>query len=84
MNISKATSAFSSAAVHAAAEPRPLEGLAAERVAARPGEAVPVGDRDAQLVLHALAEHHAVGLVEAEGQRVVAVGALERDAARCP
>ena len=62
---------------HAVAEPGAQEGLAAEGVAARPGEAVPVGDRHAQLVAHRLAEHHAVGLVEAEGERVVAVGALE-------
>ena len=42
--------------LHRVAEPGPLEGLAAERIAARPGEGVPVGDGEAQMILHALAE----------------------------
>jgi hypothetical protein len=50
-------------------KPGPLEGLSAERVAARPNEGVPVADGEAEMILHALAEHDLVGLVEAEGER---------------
>jgi hypothetical protein len=63
--------------VHPLAEPRPLEGLAAEGVVARPDEIVPVADRDAQLLGHRPAHHHPVGLVEAVGERVVARLPLE-------
>ena len=47
-----------------------MEGLAAERIAARPGEAVPVADGEAEVLLHALAEHDAVLVVEAEAERL--------------
>ena len=78
-NISKATSALSLAPLHRVAEPRPLEGLAAERVAARPGEGVPVGDGEAQMVFHPLAEHQLVWIVEAIGERVGRVRPLVLD-----
>jgi hypothetical protein len=55
---------------HRVAEPGALEGLAAERVAARPGKAVPIGDGKAQVVLHPLAQDHLVGVVVAEGEFV--------------
>ena len=54
-------------------EPRALEGLAAERVAARPGEGVPIGDGEAQMVFQPLAGDHLVGIVEAIGERIGAV-----------
>jgi hypothetical protein len=47
--------------VHAVAEPGPLEGLPAERVAALPGEGMPPGDGKAQVILQPLAHHHRVG-----------------------
>ena len=56
--------------LHRVAEPRTLESLAAERIAARPGEGVPIGDREAQVVLHPLARDHLVLVVEAIGERV--------------
>ena len=40
---------------HRVAEPWPLEGLAAERIAARPGEGMPVGDGEAQMIFQPLA-----------------------------
>jgi hypothetical protein len=49
----------------------------AEGVAPRPGEAVPVGDGEAQVILQPLAHHHLVGIVVAEGEFVAAVGAFE-------
>ena len=52
--------------------PRPHEGLAAEGIAARPGEGVPVADGEAEVVLHALAEHLLVGIVPAKGKRIAA------------
>ncbi len=62
--------------LHRVFEPGTQEGLAAEGVATRPGEGVPVGDRKAQVVFHALAHDNFVGLVVAEGQRIGAVRAL--------
>ena len=53
---------------HAVAEPRPVEGLPAERVAAGPGKAVPVGDGETQMILHPLAQHHLVRIVVAKGE----------------
>ncbi len=75
-NSSKATSALARACSIGSppAHPGPQEGLAAERVAARPDEAVPVADGEAELVLHALAEDHAVGVVPAVGERAARVG----------
>ena len=48
--------------------PRTEEGLAAEGVAARPAERVPVADGEAELVLHPLAEHLLVRVVPAVGE----------------
>ena len=60
-------------------EPRPHQGLAAEWVVAVPVEAVPVAHREAQQILHPPAEHDAVLVVVAEGQRVVALRAFILD-----
>ena len=59
--------------------PGPVEGTPAERVEPFPGEAVPIGDGEAELVLHPLAQNDLVRVVVAERQRVGAVGALEGD-----
>ena len=53
---------------HGVAEPGAVKGLPAERVAAGPGEAVPVGHGKSQVIFHALAEDHLVGVVMAEGE----------------
>jgi hypothetical protein len=59
--------------------PGAVERPRAEDVEAVPGERVPVADREAEVVLHAPAGHHAVGVVPVEGQRLVAVGAQVGD-----
>lgn len=59
--------------VHRVAKPGALEGLAAEGVATGPAERVPVGHGEAKVILHAAAEHHAIGIVPAVGIIVVAV-----------
>ena len=56
--------------IHRVAEPGPLEGLAAERIAARPGKGVPIGDGKAQMVFHPLAQDHFVRVVVAVGERI--------------
>jgi hypothetical protein len=61
------------------AEPRPLERLPAERIAARPRERVPVAHGEAQMLLESLAEHGAVRVVVAEGERVRALGPFVPD-----
>ena len=66
-------------AFHALVVPGAIEGAAAERVAAFPGEGVPVGDGGADVVLHPLAEDHLVLVVVAIGQRVLGARALELD-----
>jgi hypothetical protein len=50
-------------------------GLAAERIAARPGEGMPVGDCKAQM-FHPLAGDDLVGIVEPVGQRIGQSGPL--------
>ena len=55
----------------AVTRPRSQERLTAELVGAGPGEAVPVGNGKAEVVLHALAEHFPVRVVPAEGHRVI-------------
>src|SRR5581483_8551277 len=55
----------------ASAEPRPVEGLAAEHVRAGPAERVPPADGDPELIRHALAEDEPVGVVEAVRERLV-------------
>ena len=59
-------------ALHALVVPGAVEGAAAERVAAFPGEGVPVGDGGADVVLHPLAQDQLVLVVVAIGQRVLA------------
>ena len=54
--------------------PRTGERALTEHVAARPHEAVPVADRHAEVILHAPAQDLPLGVVPAEGQRVVTVG----------
>ena len=61
---------FQLGVLHRLAEPGPFEGLAAERIAARPGKGVPIGDGKTQMVFHALAQHQFVGIVEAVGERI--------------
>ena len=63
-------------------EPRSVERADAEDVRARPRERVPKARADPEVVLHALAEHRPVGLVDAERQRVRRVRAAERDPPR--
>ena len=65
--------------LHVVAEPGPQEGLAAERVGARPGEGVPVADGEAEMILHALAEHLPVRVVPAEGEGIAAFRPLVAD-----
>ena len=65
--------------VEAFAEPGALKRLPAERIAAGPAEAVPIGDGEAQMVLHALAHDEPVGFVKTEGHRVGGVRAFELD-----
>ena len=64
---------------HPVGEPGALKGLPAKRIAARPGEGVPVGDGKAQVIFHALACHHLVRVIVAERQRVGAFCSFERD-----
>src|SRR5262249_1211744 len=67
--------------ITARSEPRAREGALAEHVVARPAEAVPEADREAELILHALAEDLAVGVVPAEGERGIAGRSLVADLA---
>src|SRR5262249_24378261 len=62
--------------LHRVFEPGAQEGLAAKGGATLPGEGVPVGDGEAQVVLQAFAEYHFVLVVMAEGQRIGAVRAF--------
>ena len=62
--------------------PRPIERAGPKDVRARPGERVPQADGDPEVVLHALAQHHPVGVVDLEGQRVRGVQAFEPDRPR--
>ena len=58
--------------------PRALKGaVVAEGVKAVPGKTVPVTHRKTQLLFHALAQHHAVFVIPAEGQRVVGLRPLK-------
>src|SRR5689334_19918467 len=65
---------------HRPSKPWPAEGRRTENVEPIPAEGMPVADRRSQVLDHRLAQHLAVGLVEAEGQRIVALGSLEPDA----
>ena len=53
----------------------------AERVAAGAAERVPIDDAEPQVVPHRLAFDLFVGVVVAEGERVLALGTFERNAA---
>ena len=59
---------------HRVARRRPSHGRSkradAEHVGARPGERVPEADADPEVVLHPLAEHEPVGLVDLERERI--------------
>ena len=63
----------------AVALPGAPERARAEHVGAVAAEGVPVADRDAQLLFHALAAHDAVLVVEAEGERILRIRTLEWD-----
>src|SRR5690606_19279826 len=64
---------------HVVAEPRPLESLTAEGVAARPGKGMPVGHGEAQVVFHALTKNHLVLVVETVGKRIGGIRSLIPD-----
>ena len=59
--------------------PRPHGAAGAERIAAHAAERVPVGDGEAQVLLHRLAFDHLVGVVMPEGERVLRVRAFVAD-----
>ena len=59
--------------------PGPDGAAGAERVAARAAEGVPVDDGEAQVVAHRLAVDHFVGVVVAEGERVLRFGPFVLD-----
>ena len=65
--------------VAAVGQPRPVERALAEHVAPGPAEGVPVADGEAEVVLHAAAEHDPVAVVVAEGQVGGGVGPLVAD-----
>ena len=54
-------------------------GAGAERIGAGAAEGVPVDDREPQVVPHRFAFDHLLGVVPAEGERIVAVGAFVLD-----
>ena len=58
-------------------KPGPLEGLAAEGVEARPAKGVPVADGKTQVVFHAFAQNHSLGVVPLERQGFSRVASLE-------
>ena len=61
--------------------PRPHRRARPERIGAHAAERVPIDDAEPQVVLHRLAGHLFVLVVVAEGERVLAFRAFERDAA---
>ncbi len=63
----------------AVAVPRTTERSIAERIAAGAAEGVPVADSDAQLLVHALAAHDAILVVETETKRILGIRALVLD-----
>ncbi len=65
--------------VEVLSEPGALEGLSSERIATGPCEAVPPGDREAQVVFKPLAVDLQIGVVVAEGEPVACVRALISD-----
>src|SRR5262245_15322851 len=65
--------------LHRIAEPRALEGLAAEGIAARPCETMPVSDGKAQMIFKPFAKDDLVRVVVAVGEWVGAVRTLKFD-----
>jgi len=63
--------------------PGPHERLAAEGIAARPAEGVPVADRKAQVILEPAAMDEAILVVPAEGGRLSGILAGEGDRHAC-
>src|ERR1035437_1487634 len=61
-------------------EPGTVEGARAERVRARRVERMPYATRDPEVVLHALAKHEPIGLVDLVRKRIARLEAAERDA----
>ena len=68
--------------VGAGPQPRSIEGSDTEDIRPGPVERVPQADGDAEVILHPLAEDHAVGLVDLECQRVRRFETTERDSLR--
>jgi hypothetical protein len=68
----------------AAVHPRPQEGLAAKRVAARPAERMPIAHGETQMVFHAPPGDDAVLVVILVGERVGALRAFEPNRVRQP
>ena len=60
-------------------DPGPVEGAQAEHVGACPGERVPQADADPEVLLHALAEHEPVRLVDLVAERVARAEPAESD-----
>ena len=60
-------------------QPGPTEGSRTEDVVPGPGKAVPVADREAQVLLHALAEHPPIPVVAAERERALRIGTRVAD-----
>ena len=61
---------------HRLAKPRAVKGLAAKRVATRPGKRMPIGHGKAQMVAHGFAAQHFGGVIVPERIFVVAVRAF--------
>ena len=62
--------------------PRPEERLAAKRIEAWPAQSMPVAHRETQMLRHGLAEDLALGVIEAESQRIAAVRSVIFDRVR--
>ena len=75
-NISKAAICLELGQFHRIAEPRTLKRLPAEGISAGPGEAVPIGDREAQVVGEGLAHDLPRGVVVAKREGVGRVRAF--------
>ena len=48
-----------------------------KRIGAGAAHRVPIGNAEAEVILHLLAEHHFVFVIKTERQRIVALGAFE-------
>src|SRR5687768_7891864 len=59
--------------------PRATERTGTENVGARPGEAVPITDREPEMLFHRLAEDFALRIIVMEGEHIVGVGPLVAD-----